>query len=110
MQIGELLGVEQGESTARVLTSHRYNSSNVVRLLSRLGFAVVYNTSDDSDQGILVMGAGILHTQKSKYGVLTTIKSIDAIGREFEVLVRCTGGGIPEIITSTMKEIMEGKF
>lgn len=110
LQIGELLGVEQGESTARVLTSHRYNSSNVMRLLSRLGFAVVYNTSDDSDQGILVMGAGILHTQKSKYGVLTTIKSIDAIGREFEALVRCTGGGIAEIITSTMKEIMEGKF
>ncbi|CUM48714.1 unnamed protein product [Debaryomyces tyrocola] len=110
LQIGELLGVEQGESTAKILTSHRYNSTNVVRLLSRLGFAVVYNTNDDSDQGILVMGAGILHTQKSKYGVLTTIKSIDAIGREFEVVVRCTGGGIPEIITSAMKEIMEGKF
>lgn len=110
LQIGELLGVEQGESTTRIFTSHRYNSSNVVRLLSRLGFAVVYNTSDNSDQGILVMGAGILHTQKSKYGVLTTIKSIDAIGREFEVVVRCTGGGIPEIITSSMKEIMEGKF
>lgn len=110
LQIGELLGVEQGESTTKILTSHRYNSSNVVRLLSRLGFAVVYNTNDNSDQGILVMAAGILHTQKSKYGVLTTIKSIDAIGREFEVVVRCTGGGIPEIITSSMKEIMEGKF
>ena len=110
LQIGELLGVEQGESTTRILTSHRYNSSNVVRLLSRLGFAVVYNTNDESDLGILVMGAGILHTQKSKYGVLITVKSIDAIGREFEVVVRCTGGGIPEIITSTMKEIMEGKF
>lgn len=109
-QIGELLGAEQGESVARVSTTHRYNSSNVVRLMSRLGFAVVYSSPDDSDQGILVKSAGILHTQKSKYGVLATTKSVDSIGRQFEVVVRCTGGGIPDIITSTLKEIMEGKI
>lgn len=110
LQIGEMLGVAQGEYTAKVSTAHRYNSSNIVRLLSRLSFTVVHSTPDTMENGILVMGAGILHTQKSNYGVLTIIKSVDQIGKEFEIVVRCTGGGIPEIIALTLKEVFEGKF
>jgi AP-2 complex subunit alpha len=110
LQIGEMLGVVQGEYTAKVSTAHRYNSSNIVRLMSRLSFTVVHSTPDTMENGILVMGAGILHTQKSNYGVLTIIKSVDQIGKEFEIVVRCTGGGIPEIIALTLKEVFEGKF
>lgn len=110
LQIGDLLGIEQGESRATTTITHRYNSSNVVRLLSRLGFAVVHSTPDTFENGILVMGAGILHTVKSNYGVLTTIKSVDSVGKEFELVVRCTGGGVSEIIALTLKEIFDGKF
>lgn len=108
LQIGELLGSE-GEFKQSVATTHRYNSSNVVRLLSRLGFSVVHSTPD-TDDGILVMGAGILHTVKSNYGALATVKSVDHIGKEFELVVRCTGGGVAEIIVQTLREIFDGKF
>lgn len=108
-QIGELLG-PQGESSQAVNLTHRYNSSNIVRLLSRLGFAVVHATLDETDNTILVMGAGILHTQKTNYGVLATLKSTDQVGKEFEVAIRCSGGGVAEVVAITMKEILEGKF
>lgn len=110
LQIGELLGLQQGEFKSVAHTAHRFNSSNVVRLLSRLGFAVVHSTHDTFENGILVMGAGILHTVQSKYGLLTTIKSVDDVGKEFEVLVRCTGGGVAEVVALTLKEILEGKL
>lgn len=110
LQIGELLGPQQGEFSSHATTTHRFNSSNVVRLLSRLGFAVVHSTPDTFENGILVMGAGILHTVQSKYGLLTTIKSVDGIGKEFEILVRCTGGGVAEVIALTLKEILDGKL
>lgn len=109
-QIGELLGPVEGEYALRVGVSHRYNSSNIVRLLSRLGFSVVHSTSDEVQNGILVMGGGILHTAKTNYGVLTTIKSLDSVGKEFEITVRCTGGGIAEILAQSLREILEGKL
>ncbi|KAK6456736.1 adaptin N terminal region-domain-containing protein [Scheffersomyces xylosifermentans] len=109
-QIGDLLGVKEGECSVKVSITHRYNSSNISRLLTRLGFAVVHSTTDDDVNEILVFGAGILHTQKTNYGVLTTIRSVDQIGKEFEIKVRCSGGGVADVICSTLKEIFEGKF
>lgn len=110
LQIGELLGTQEGEYSTNVNITHRYNSSNIVRLLTRLGFSVVHSTNDEIEDGILVMGGGILYTQKSNYGVLTRIQSVDSVGKEFAITVRCTGGGIPEIIALSLKEIFEGKF
>lgn len=112
LQIGELLGAEQGEFRATADVNHRHMSSNIVRLLSRIGFSVVHSTSDDEsvlqNGGILVMGAGILHTSKAKYGVLSTVRSTDGVGKRFEVVVRCTGGGVPEVIALSLKEILQG--
>lgn len=110
LQIGEQLPGPQGECISRTLTNYRCNSLNVVRLLARLGFNVVYSTPDNTEAGILVMGAGILHSQKSNYGVLVTIRSTDDVGKEFEIMVRCTGGGISEVINSSLREVLEGKF
>ncbi|CAK7896551.1 AP-2 complex subunit alpha [[Candida] anglica] len=109
LQIGEQLIGGTGESSTIVSTPHRSNSSNVVRLLSRLGFVVVHSTPDNLD-GILVMGAGILHSQKSNYGVLVTVRSADGVGKSFELIVRCTGGGVASVISSSLVEIFEGKF
>lgn len=110
LQIGESLGLAQGEYIVNTVTTHRYNSSNIVRLLGRLGFAVVHSTPDTFENGILVMGAAILYTVKSNYGVLVSVKSTDSVGKEFDLVVRCTGGGVSEIIALTLKEIFEGKF
>lgn len=112
LQIGELLGAAQGEFRATADVNHRHISSNIVRLLTRIGFSVVHSTSDEEavlqNGGILVMGAGILHTGKANYGVLTTVRSTDGVGRKFEVVVRCTGGGVPEVIALSLKEIFQG--
>lgn len=109
LQIGELLGTTQGEARGTLTTNHRYTTSNVSRVLLRLGFAIVHCTPDTS-AGCLVMGAGILHSVKSNYGVLVTVKSSDETARVFEAVVRCTGGGVPGIILETLEEIFDGKF
>ncbi|RLV92666.1 AP-2 complex subunit alpha [Spathaspora sp. JA1] len=109
-QIGDALGIEKGENKIRIGLSHRYTSSNISRLLSRIGFAVVYESLDTPDTPIRVAGAGILHTQKSNYGVLVSIAGIDDIGKELEITVRCTGGGLAEVVCSTLNEIFSGKL
>lgn len=43
-------------------------------------------------------------------GVLITIRGTDEIGKELQIVVRCTGGGVAEVICSTLKEIFTGKF
>lgn len=107
LQIGEQLGVEKGEHANQVTASHRANSSNIVRLLNRCGFVVVHSTQDD-DEALLVLGTGILHTQNSNYGILVSMKSVD--GKSFDVNVRCTGGGVAEIVSLELKEVLEGSF
>lgn len=106
LQIGEHLGTVDGEKRGNVTTQYRHTSSNIVRILQRIGFAIVQSTHD-SDIGILVMGAGILHTIKSNYGVLVTMKSLDQVGKEFEIIVRSTGGGVSGIIYDTLEEILQ---
>ncbi|CUM63984.1 uncharacterized protein PRCAT00001572001 [Priceomyces carsonii] len=108
LQIGDLLGAE-GEFSTDVSTRHGYLSSNISRLMVRLGYSVVHSSPDDNDN-ILVMGAGIIHTQKCDYGLLTTIQGIDASVKRFRIVVRCTGGGIATVIAETLKEIFEGRF
>lgn len=110
LQIGESLGTIDGECTVQSNTSHRYSSSNVVRLLSRLGLEVVHSSPDNTHNGILVLAAGILHTQSSNYGALVSIKSTDDVGRKFEIVVRCTAGGVSKVIASTFKVIFDGGF
>lgn len=109
-QIGQLLGIEQGQFIHKVILTHRYNSSNISRLLSRVGLAIIKTTDDTLNGPIYVASAGILHTQKSNYGVLITIRGTDEIGKELQIVVRCTGGGVAEVICSTLKEIFTGKF
>ncbi|KAG7662342.1 uncharacterized protein J8A68_004113 [[Candida] subhashii] len=109
-QIGELLGVDKGQYKSQVHLSHRLNASNISRLLTRLGFAIVAISPDTPDTQIYVTGAGILHTQKSNYGVLVSISGEDAIGKELLVTVRCTGGGVSEMICNTLCEIFKGKL
>lgn len=106
LQIGELLGTVDGERLGKVLAQYRLTSSNVVRILQRMGFAIIHNTLD-TDEGVLVMGAGILHTMKSNYGVLVTVKSLDQVGRLFDIVVRSTGGGIPGVIYETLEEVFQ---
>lgn len=110
LQIGEQLPGRLGEARGQCTAKYRYNSLNIVRLLLRLGFAVVHSTADDADGGILVMGMGILHAQDSNYGVLVTIRSTDGVGREFELLVRCTGGGVADVIVASLQEVMDEKI
>lgn len=108
LQIGELLGTVEGEKKGVITTNHRYTSANMVRMIQRIGFAIVHSTPDNAE-GVLVMGAGILRTLKSNYGLLLTIKSTDVMGRLFDVAVRSTGGGVLEIIFQTLKEMLESK-
>ena len=110
VQISEQLGVEKGGYLTNVTSGHRYNSSNISRMLSRSGFAIVHETHDDSQKEILVLAAGILHTQNANYGVLASIQSTDDIGRQFAIDIRCTGGGVAEIISLELKEILEGNI
>ncbi|EGW35214.1 uncharacterized protein SPAPADRAFT_133139 [Spathaspora passalidarum NRRL Y-27907] len=109
-QIGDALGIDKGEHKTRIMLAHRYTSSNVSRLLSRVGFAVVFESPEAPDALIRVAGAGIIHTQKSNYGVLISIAGVDQVGRELEITVRCTGGGLAEIVCSTLSEIFSGKL
>lgn len=104
LQIGESLGLHDGEARGIVSAGHRNTTSNVVRVLLRLGFAIVHKTPDGG--GILVMGAGILRTMKSNYGVLLTVKSTDDLGMAFEVVVRSTGGGVAAVVYGTLAEIL----
>lgn len=105
-QIGEALAGHAGETRGAVKTNHKYILSNVLRTLQRLGFAVVHCTPDTSTTGeVLVMAAGILHTSSSNYGVLATIHSLDHEGRLFDVTVRCTGGGVSEVVFGGLEEI-----
>lgn len=108
LQIGELLGSVDGEKRGMFTAQYKYNSSNIVRTLQRMGFAIVHSTLD-ADDGVLVMGAGILHTMKSNYGVLLTMKSMDQSGKLFDLVVRSTGGGVSEVIHDTLKEVFETK-
>ncbi|RCK63987.1 AP-2 complex subunit alpha [Candida viswanathii] len=109
-QISQMLGVQQGESIQHAVLTHRHNTSNISRLLARVGLAIVQCSPDSPDTPILVTGAGILHTQKSNYGVLVKVRGTDQIGKELEITVRCTGGGVAEVIAATLKEIFAGKF
>ena len=110
LQIGQELGSIDGESTVFSSTAHRYNSSNIVRLVSRLGLEVVHHSPDDTKNGILVLAAGILHTQNANYGALVTIKSTDDVGCKFEIVARCTAGGVAEALASSFKVIFDGGF
>lgn len=107
LQIGEQLGLEKGEHFSQIIASHRSNSSNLVRLLNRCGFLVVIS-SQDNEENLLVLGAGILHTQNSNYGILISLKSTD--GKIFDVSVRCTGGGVSEIVFLELKEVLESSL
>ncbi|EMG45557.1 APL3 AP-2 complex subunit alpha [Candida maltosa Xu316] len=109
-QIGQLLGTDKGESTHKVVLTHRHNASNISRLLSRIGLAVVHTSPDTPNVPIYVSGAGILHTQKTNFGVLIIVKGIDKIGKELKIVVRCTGGGVSEVIGATLLEIFTGKI
>ncbi|KAK6201448.1 armadillo-type protein [Scheffersomyces amazonensis] len=109
LQIGELLGTNEGEYTTTVIPSASFTYPNIIRLLSRLGFAIVYASPENPPSNLLIKGAGILHTQKSNYGVLTKVKSIESEVQEngYNIVVRCTGGGIAEVIALTLKEILQ---
>lgn len=106
LQIGELLGSVDGEKRGTLSAQYKHVSSNIVRVLQRVGFAIVHSSSD-SDDGVLVMGAGILHTMKLNFGVLLTMKSLDQSGRLFDLTVRSTGGGVSEVIHETLSEVFE---
>lgn len=110
LQINQMLPNNQGEHLVRSMTNYRYTLSNIIRLLQRLSFYIVHNTNDDDTNGILILAAGILHTQSNNYGVLVSIKSIDNVGKNFEIIVKCTGGGVAEIVAMILHEIFEGKF
>ncbi|KAI5958090.1 hypothetical protein KGF57_002898 [Candida theae] len=105
-QIGEHLGLEKGESSAVVRLSHRHDSAQICRSMSRIGLTVLTGP----DYNINVIGAGIIHTQKSNYGVLVKFLGLDTEGKELKITVRCTGGGVAEVICSTIKEIFVGKY
>ncbi|KAF6062967.1 Adaptin N terminal region family protein [Candida albicans] len=86
-QIGQLLGIEQGQFIHKVILTHRYNSSNISRLLSRVGLAIIKTTDDALNGPIYVASAGILHTQKSNYGVLITIRGTDELVKNYKLLL-----------------------
>ncbi|CAH6721129.1 AP-2 complex subunit alpha [[Candida] jaroonii] len=106
MQINQLLPNNTGEHIINTNTSIRYNSSNIIRLLQRLGFSIVY----ENTEGILILGAGIIQCQNSKYGCLVSVKSSQDIGKQFEIIIKCTGGGVSQIIASTIDEIFQSGF
>lgn len=108
IQIGQQLGQAEGEESIHISPPHRLVSSNIARLMTRIGFTVVYNTPDN-EGNILVMSAGIIHTSKSNYGVLITTKSVDAIGKEFLIVIRCTGGGLATLLAQSLREILEDR-
>lgn len=103
-QIGEAMGGKAGEARGAIRANHKFNLSNVLRTLQRLGFAVVHCTPDSSAD-ILVMAAGILHTSTSNFGVLVSMRSTDHEGRLFDLTVRCTGGGVSEVVFQSLNEI-----
>lgn len=109
LQIGEHLNQNQGEKRGTIVTNYRYQSSNMARTLQRVGFAIVHATPDSPGGGVLIMGAGILRTAASNYGLLMTIKSTDLAGRLFDLTIRSTGEGILSIIFDTLKEILQAK-
>lgn len=110
LQIGEGLGAMDGESIVHCATAHRYNAANIVRLASRLGLDVVHHSPDSPGAGILVLAAGILHTLAANYGSLISIKSKDDVGCRFEVVVRCTAGGVSAVVAASIQAIFEGGF
>lgn len=105
-QIGSQLG--DGEFRTAAIASHRHNLANMVRLLTRLGFAVVHASIEDEGP-IDVRGAGILNTQVANYGLLCHLASKDELGKAFEVIVRCTGGGVAEIIAQSICDIIKAQ-
>lgn len=106
LQINQLLPNNEGEHMVRCVTSHKYNAANIIRVLQRLNLHVV-QCLDNEGENMLVLAAGILHTQSSNYGLLLTIKSVDNVGKHFEIVVKCTGGGVAEVVATTIGEIFE---
>ncbi|EGV61804.1 Adaptor protein complex AP-2 alpha subunit [Yamadazyma tenuis ATCC 10573] len=110
LQINQLLPNNKGEFTIRPNTAYKYTASNIVRLVQRLRFSIVFSSSEDDPNKVLVLAAGILHTQTNNYGVLLSIKSVGTEGKHFEITAKCTGEGVAEIIAVAMGEIFQGKF
>ncbi|CAK9435562.1 uncharacterized protein LODBEIA_P02890 [Lodderomyces beijingensis] len=111
-QIGAHLG-QQGESTVEFQLAHRQDPEAMSRSLSRLGFAIILcgtNSTTATSANVCVCGAGILHTQKTNYGALIQAARLDEIGRNLAITVRCTGGGIAEVVAFTLKEIFVGRY
>lgn len=114
LQINQLLPNNKGEFVTHSRPKHNHTALNIVRLLTRMNFAVIFNSQDS--ENILVLAAGILHTQTNNYGVLVSIKSmeievLDNIGtrsKDFEITVKCTGEDIAKNIATTLHEILQG--
>ncbi|KAI5963251.1 uncharacterized protein KGF55_003043 [Candida pseudojiufengensis] len=104
-QIGNHLKAD-GEYITTIHLNHRQDESQISRLLTRVGFAVVQPPV--LSNAIDISGVGILHTQKSNYGLLVKFINLDEIGKDLRLVARCTGGGVAEIVALTLKEIFVG--
>lgn len=109
-QIGEQLGSD-GVFDARISLPKPQTTSNILRLYTRLRFTVIHAADASQDIHVantpVIMAAGILHTNAANYGVLTTLINNSPDGTDFTVQVRCTGGGIAQLVALTLKEIFD---
>lgn len=108
LQISQFLP-EIGEYTLTPESNHKFTTANVSRLLHRIRFSVVFSSGEETDK-LLVLAAGILHTQNDNFGVLLSIKSIDSQGKKFEITAKCTGEGVLEVIVRAISELFQGKI
>ncbi|WPK23714.1 hypothetical protein PUMCH_000959 [Australozyma saopauloensis] len=106
VQIGTLLGVEEGELSGLLCAPHRYNCAFLASTLQRIGFAIVQKTPDNPGENIMITGAGILKTLKSNYGVLISLRSTDLDAKAFQLTVRATGAGLSAIMFGLVQEIL----
>lgn len=106
VQIGTLLGPDEGEKSGILTAPHRYNCPFLISTLQRAGFAIVQKTPDDPESNLMITGAGIIRTLKSNYGVLLLLRSTDQEAKQFQVTVRSTGGGLASLVFELLLEIL----
>lgn len=106
VQIGNLLGTEEGERSGVLTAPHRYNCAFLSSTLQRTGFAIVQKTPDNPEAIMMITGAGIIKTLKSNYGVLLLLRSTDHEAKHFQVTVRSTGGGLASLVFELLQEIL----
>jgi len=96
----QIAGLQYGEYATDVKVKHRLSRESLLRILERIGVSLI-----DSFDPNIVLGAGILNTEASNYGVLLRLELGPSDALAFKLIIRCTGDNISHILVTTLADL-----